>query len=123
MRLTPTEHSEQVCVVQWAHAHGRNHPLFLLTAIPNQGAGRNKRLQTEGTRAGFPDLLLPVARGGFHGLCIEMKTPAGRMSTKQLWWIERLREQGYRVRVSRSADAAIACLTAYLRMVKEKGEG
>ncbi len=48
----------------------------MLYHIPN-GGKRNEReaaaLKRQGVRAGVPDLCLPVAKGKYHGLYIELK--------------------------------------------------
>ena len=46
-------------------------------------------------RVGFPDLSLPVARHGYHGLYIELKRPGGKVSYDQEWWLQKLKAQGY----------------------------
>ena len=43
----------------------------------------------------MPDIFLPVARGKFHGLYIEMKLKGGRVTDLQQEMLERLRGQGY----------------------------
>lgn len=112
------EHTEQVAVIQWAELSlGRYPELELLHAIPNGGhrrPGVAGKLRAEGVRRGVPDLCLPVARGGAHGLYIEMKAPGGRERPEQRWWRERLCEQGYRSVVCVGADEAICALVAYL---------
>lgn len=50
--------------------------LALLYHIPNGGKRDAKTatiLKRQGVKAGVPDLHLPVARGGYHGLYIELK--------------------------------------------------
>lgn len=39
-----------------------------------------------GVRAGFPDLIFPVARQGYNALAIEFKTDKGAQSPKQKEW-------------------------------------
>lgn len=57
-----------------------------------------------GMLKGSHDVTLKVARGGFHGLSIEMKRPAetgkpkGRVSPEQFWYGERLKTEGWDVR-------------------------
>ena len=49
--------------------------LRLLYAIPNarkRSFAMAKFLQAEGMRPGVPDMCLPVAMNGFHGLHVEM---------------------------------------------------
>jgi hypothetical protein len=63
----------------------------MLFAIPNGGA-RHKaiagKLRAEGVRAGVPDICLPVPRGEYHGLFIELKRPkGGHVSEEQEAWI------------------------------------
>jgi hypothetical protein len=65
-----------------------------------------------------------VARGGFHGLFIEMKAPstigpdgrkrAGRETAEQKAWGERLRAEGYRVVVCWGFEEARAEIMQYL---------
>ena len=78
------ESREQQALVEMAWAHA-NHPRYgiiaeCLFAIPN-GADvaehHRARLVKEGLASGYPDLGLDVARGGYHGLRIEMKAPGG----------------------------------------------
>ncbi len=91
--------------------------LALIFAIPNGGrrdAVTGARLKAEGVRAGVPDLFLPVARRGFHGLFIELKAPGGAASLEQHGWIARLRQAGYAAEVCCGWEAAALTLTHYL---------
>ena len=113
-----TEHQEQVALFRWARfAMAARPELRLLHAIPN-GGHRHKavaaRMKAEGVRAGVPDVFLPVPRGGFAGLYVEMKTRRGRVSEEQRQWIEGLRAQGYRVEVCRGWNAAREAIEEYV---------
>lgn len=112
------EHAEQVTLVEWAQLHTAVRPeLDLLFAIPNGGHRHRRtaaRLKAEGTRAGVPDMFLPVASHGYHGLFIEMKAPDGRERPAQKWWRQRLTAQGYQSIVCVGAGQAIAVLGQYL---------
>lgn len=112
------EHKIQVAVVKWAEQMRVLCPdLWMLYANPNGGA-RNPitgaMLKAEGTRRGIPDLFLAVARHGFHGLYLEMKTSKGILSRDQKAWIEALQAQVYRVEVCRSVAEAIEVFRDYL---------
>lgn len=116
----PTETVEQQWLFRWARAESGRYPeLGLMYHIPNEGR-RTKaggaRAVAEGLRSGVPDICLPVARGGYHGLYIEMKRQSGSCATqKQREWIEALRAQGYRAEVCRGFDRASELILAYLR--------
>ena len=104
------EHEEQVALFQWAAMQVCVYPeLEFLFAVPNGGhripavAGKMK---AEGTRKGVPDVWLPIPRGGYHGLIIEMKWGKNRPSADQKRWISFLRDQGYFVQVCWSWGAA-----------------
>ena len=118
-KTCPTEAAEQMLVFQWADwMRGRWPELALLHHIPN-GGSRNPveaaRLKAQGVKPGVPDLCLPVSRGGYHGLYIEMKRQfGGRVSDEQKAWIADLIAQGYRVTVCRGAEEAIEELKSYL---------
>lgn len=86
--------------MQWAEVMRSGIPeLALLFAVPN-GARTSmstaRKLKAEGLKAGIPDVMLPVARGGFNGLFVELKRrKGGKASAEQLAWLEALRKQGY----------------------------
>lgn len=92
--------------------------LGLLFHIPN-GGKRSKaeaaRFKAEGVVSGVPDLCLPVARTGWHGLFVEMKAPKGVLSDAQKEWGESLLAEGYAVRVCRSSSDAIETIISYLK--------
>jgi hypothetical protein len=72
--------------------------LALLFAIHNQGHGdkvRGSIAKAEGVKAGVPDLMLPVPRGLYYGLFIEMKIKSGKVSVEQSKWCFDLRNLGY----------------------------
>ena len=80
---------------------------------PNANA---KHLKQQGVKSGVPDLCLPVPRGRYHGLYIEMKTESGHTTAVQEWWGERLQAQGYAWRVCHGWQAAVALLEWYLQL-------
>jgi rhodanese-related sulfurtransferase len=119
-RLRP-EHVEQSLLVQWAEiAARRQHPdLRWLYAVPNGGA-RSKatagKLKAEGVKRGVPDLCLPVPRGRYHGLYLEMKVGANKPTSEQVVWHSALRERGYAVYVCYSFEAAQRAILDYLAL-------
>lgn len=115
----PTESAEQQLLFQWARMQSGKYPeLTLLYHIPNEGKRSHKtgaRMKAEGLKTGVPDICLPVARGGHHGLYIELKrVKNSRVTQDQLDWIEALIAQGYVAAVCRGCDEAIELITRYL---------
>lgn len=115
----PVESTEQQTLVAWAKRHEEEWPeLRMLYHIPNEGKRSRKngaRLKAEGLKSGVPDICLPVARGGHHGLYIELKRRKDSKVTKeQLEWIADLVAQGYVAAVCRGCDEAISLITRYL---------
>ncbi len=113
-----TEHDEQVCLMQWAALHEWMYPeLELLFAIPNGGFRKMKTaitLKKEGVKSGVPDLFLPVSRGVWHGLFIEMKSSKGNMSGPQRYWQRILRQQSYKVEMCRGFESAKEVIIEYI---------
>ena len=113
-----SESQEQINLFTWANLQACKIPeLKLLFHIPN-GGKRNivtaKRLKAEGVKAGVPDLFLPVPRGGFHGLFIEMKAGKTKTTKKQDAWITDLRQQGYKAVVCYGCEQAMKEIKEYL---------
>lgn len=113
-----TEHEEQTALFQRAAwSLGKYPELRWLFAVPN-GGHRSKavagKLKAEGVKKGVPDIWLPVPRGTFHGLIIEMKVAVNRPSGQQREWLAYLDSAGYRVAVCYGELAAWAFLEDYL---------
>lgn len=109
------EENMQTACVQWFNlAHPKDREL--LHHSPNGGrrdAREAARFKAMGTRAGFPDLFLFRAGGGYHGLAIELKTATGRQSENQRRMQVLLTRAGYRYEVVRSFDAFKALISEY----------
>ena len=112
----PTEHEEQVALIEWFRLQYR--PLAdNLFAIPN-GGQRHKataaKLKAEGVLAGVSDLMLMVRTPLYSGLFIEMKRKDGKATAPQLEFIERAREQGFKAEVAKGFDEAKKIIENYL---------
>lgn len=116
--MQQTEHQCQCVVMEWAELQSPRMPeLNLLFAVPNGGHRHPavaKKLKREGVKRGVPDLCLPVARHGYHGLFIEMKAAKGRLSIHQRKWAATLEQQGYLVHVCYDSETAINQIRNYL---------
>ena len=113
------EHKEQCAYMKWLYFQ---HPeAYVLTHATPNGGKRNiitaKKLKREGVKAGYPDLSLDMARGGYFGLRIEMKkpkAPPSSVSENQEEWGERLNDAGYLWVVCRGFDEAMTVTNSYL---------
>jgi hypothetical protein len=72
----------------------------LIFAIPNGQYRQGQRMEP-GLRAGVPDLFLPVARHGYHGLFIELKCGDNKPTEPQTNWLRHLKAEGYLCHVLR----------------------
>lgn len=115
----PTEAEEQTALFNWAEFAQAQYPeLALLHHIPN-GGSRHKieaaRLKAQGVKPGVPDICLPVPRGGYHGLYIELKRQhRGKISNEQKIWLTALSGQGYKCLVCFGCDDAKKEIIKYL---------
>jgi hypothetical protein len=116
--MTMSEYTEQVALFEWAAWNESRLPeLALLYSTLNgvrTSIGTARKAKAAGNKRGVPDIHLPVARLGKHGLWIELKVQGGRVSPEQKWWHEHLREQGHCVEVCYGWQAAVAEIAAYL---------
>lgn len=113
-----SEHTEQAALFEWAAWNqGRDAALNMLYAVPN-GGKRDKataaRLKAEGVKAGVPDVVLPVARLGYHGFYLELKVGKNKTSAEQNAWLTALRAEGYLVDVSYGWQEAAHKIARYL---------
>lgn len=112
-----TENGEQEAVVQFCELSR-----IPVAHIPNEGkrsASYAAQMRRMGLAKGFPDLFIPVARSGFHGLFIELKCDCkSKPTAEQKAWIEYLNRAGYRAAVCHGADAAIEEIKNYCGGIK-----
>ena len=114
-KAAASEHDLQVQCLRWLRMA---HPDVLCYAIPN-GGQRNTivaaRMKAEGATAGVPDLHIPIPRGEYASLYIEMKNgKAGVVSEKQKEMITRLREYGNKVVVCRTFEEFCETVEEYI---------
>lgn len=111
------EHQEQVVVIMWARLQVCIYPdLELLHAIPNErvGLSQGKKFKAEGVKPGVADLSLPVARGGYFGLYIEMKVKPNRQTKNQKNFQKLVEAQNYKYIVCWNSKEAEDALVEYL---------
>lgn len=112
------EDNEQIMLFDWARLQSAKYPeLERLFHIPNGGkrdAREAARFKRMGVKPGVPDLFLPVPRGKYHGLFIEMKAPKGKATENQKQWLKSLSENGYAVYVCFGFNEAQRKIISYL---------
>ena len=108
---------QQQCVAWFRLQHRSLAPL--LFAVGNGGYRRLREAQimkAEGVTAGVSDLILLVARGDYHALCVEMKTSSSssRLSPAQKAWQEAASAAGNKCVVCRTFEEFRTEITRYL---------
>lgn len=100
----------------------------VLSAIPLDKGKYAQKMKAAGNTSGWPDILIAEARGGFHGLFIELKSetakvflkrsgkPATPHIAKQIETLEALRERGYKAELCIGFDAAKKVLDDYFSL-------
>jgi len=119
MEKTYSEHETQIQIFEWAKFMEHKYPeLKLLNASLNGvrlTIGQAKKAKLTGMKKGYPDIFLPVAKSGFHGLFIELKVGPNKATKEQKWWIEQLNKQGYFARVCKGFDETTWTILEYLK--------
>lgn len=116
----PLEHDEQTALIDWTILMSGKWPeLKLFYHIPNEGKRSHaaaRRLKQEGMKRGVPDNCLPVPRGKYHGLYIELKrVKGGKPTSEQKQWVEDLTGQGYLALICKGWEEAAKVIERYLR--------
>ena len=118
--MSPLEKDEQKLLFQWAEFSVYKYPeLALLFHIANE-AKRSQRaggeLIAQGLRKGVPDICLPVPRGGYGALYIELKRQqGGRVSEEQRVWIDALNRAGNKAVICKGFEEAKKQIEEYLK--------
>lgn len=122
-----TESGHQRAVFAWAALHLSRWPeLRWLHHIPNGGSRgdtqrarmiRGAQLKAEGVKTGVSDLCLPVKRGEYSGLYIEMKKPGGKETDEQKEFGAFVQSQGFGYVCCDNWEKAVQVLQEYLTYV------
>lgn len=118
-----TEDNHQAALFCWASLPEQQakYPQFkrLLYAIPNGGERHvavAAKMKATGTKADVSDICLAVARGGYHGLYIELKKVLGKARPGQLTFIQEVQKEGYAAGISVGWEAARDVLIWYMNL-------
>lgn len=123
-KLTPEpyEYQIQIKVINWAKGEVyKNNPLALYLHHSPNGGDRDEReaarFYAMGTKSGYPDLILDIAKGGYHGMRIELKrSDNDKESENQTTRIRLLREEGYHAVITKGYEATVAAISAYMKL-------
>ena len=119
------EHIEQTLLIKWFYLQ---YPTEIIIHIPNElirTCTQAMRAVLAGMVTGAPDLFMPVARGEYHGLFIEMKRkavkgkPKGVVSERQKQVIEHLESRKYLCQVCHGFEQARTAIMTYM-ILKDK---
>lgn len=109
-----SERNEQMAFCHYMEMLGIYH-----FAIPNGGSrhpAEAVNLKKEGVKAGVPDIMIPIPRGKYHGLFIEMKYGKNKPTEKQKEWINLLNDLGYKAVVCYGFESAREVVDDYLTL-------
>lgn len=112
------ESGAQEALFDWiALQKGKYPELQLAFHVPNGGkrnAAEAAHLKRQGVKAGVPDIMLPVARCGYHGLFIELKVGKNKPTENQKKWQKALNREGYLSVVCYGWQEAQETMMAYM---------
>lgn len=112
------EESLQTSCINWLTYQYPDYACYMHHS-PNGGkrnAREAGRFKAMGTRPGFPDLFLPLRRGRYSGLAIEMKAPKGKVTEAQSDWLTFMASQGYQTEICRSFEEFKAIVDEYMHL-------
>ncbi len=116
-RNAQPEAIEQAKVIAWARANERNYPYLWMLHSSLNGVKMTKaqavRAIAQGMKKGVADLFLPVKKGVYSGLYIEMRSEKGRTSIDQSKFLTAVSENDYLAHICYSAVEAIDKIKGY----------
>jgi len=134
-----TEDEVQQTVINWSKRQRyKGRPLFdYIHHSPNGGkraakvGSSGKRYSPEaakfkrmGVKAGYPDLIIDIARGAYHGLRIEIKKDKKSYATPaQKERIQMLNDEGYLAIVTKGLDETLNAIMDYMKLGNFEFEG
>lgn len=125
--ISPLEAQEQKALFAWAELSMGKYPelrwLFHITNEGKRTKSHGADLVRQGLKKGVPDICLPVPKGNYHGLYIEMKRVGEKTTEQQDEWLQGLTKNGYCCYVAdKGWEDASKAITWYLNLKGEKDE-
>ncbi len=120
LEIVATERQEHLAFMTWI----RLNPTIreVLIHIANEydgGAARGQIRKTMGVMKGVSDFFLPIPKGLYHGMWIELKRKKnGRCTDEQKRWIEQMKLLGYAAYFCFGDDEAINTVKKYMEIKK-----
>lgn len=112
-----SEHAEQALLFRWMSYVPELEFAFAIPNAAKRGKWLASRMKAEGLKSGVPDVMIPLARHGYHGLFIEMKSDKGNVSSTQRKYLDFLTEEGYRAKVCKGFEEAKREIEWYLEKI------
>lgn len=116
------EHYLQVRIFDYFE---RKHPEVyeFMCAYPAGGMRSNKvasEMKAEGQVSGYPDIILDIPKGIYHGARFELKTEVGTLQATQKTMLKKLSEQGFYCTSRKGFDDMVQAILDYCKL--ESGE-
>ena len=114
-----TEKDEQIALFDWAQYRTDLQLMFHIANEGRRSVQHTQSLLRQGMKPGVPDNMLPIAKGRYHGLFVELKREhGGRVSPEQRYWQEQLLDNGYCSLICKGFDEAREMIDWYMRGAK-----
>lgn len=97
--------SDRIPDVQWAFHPPNGGKRPIRTAI---------HMKRSGVKRGIPDVLLPITRYPYNGLCIELKVGKNAPTAEQILWLNHLEHQGWLAYIEYEWTDAASRIISYL---------
>lgn len=111
-----SEAEEQTLLFEWSAYIPE---LKFMYAIPNGGSrhpAEAKNLKKQGVKSGVPDICLPLPKGKYCGLYIEMKVGKNKTSDNQNEWLGYLKSKRYATAVCYGFEEARKTILNYIKL-------
>ncbi len=111
--IGPKEDEVTAAVVEYCSLRG-----VPVAHVPNEGKRspqQGAKLKRMGLSPGFPDLVIPLPCGVYHGLYIELKVGNNKTTADQKRWLTKLSTNGYAATACWGVDEAMNTISRYLK--------
>lgn len=113
------EYEAQCRIFEWAKYYESVYPEVALLNSSMNGVrlspGLRVKTKKAGMKKGYPDILLPVKRGKYSGLYIELKIGKNKATQEQEWFLKQLANQSFYCAIVYGSDKSIELIKNYLK--------